>query len=139
LIAYVDSSVLLRFVLGQRGALKEWTSIEYAVASALVQVECLRTLDRLKLEQRIADDEISERRATVFELLKSVELFDITGLVLERASQPLATVLGTLDAIHLATALLWREANENDLTMATHDTALATASRATGFAVIGVG
>lgn len=138
MIAYVDSSVLLRFVLGQRHVLEEWPSIEHAVASALVQVECLRTLDRLKLEQRIADEEISLRRASIFELLKSVELLDITSLVLERASQPLATVLGTLDAIHLATALLWREASETKLTMATHDTALGTASRANGLAVVGV-
>ena len=44
---------------------------------------------------------------------------------------------GTLDAIHLATAMLWRERTGADLVMATHDTALATASRASGLRVIG--
>jgi len=118
--------------------LAEWASIEHGIASALVQVECLRTLDRLRIEQRITDEGISERRARVFDLLKSVELIDISSLVLERAAQPLATVLGTLDAVHLATALLWREAGETQLTMATHDSALGVASRANGLAVIGV-
>src|SRR5262249_46522187 len=46
--AYVDSSVLLRVLLGQAHALKEWKTLRRAVASALVEVECLRTLDRIR-------------------------------------------------------------------------------------------
>jgi hypothetical protein len=46
--------------------------------------------------------------------------------------------LGTLDAIHLATADLWRESNPGDLLVATHDRALALAARASGFKVAGV-
>ena len=49
MIAYLDASVLLRVVLGQPNKLKEWSQIEAAVASALVEVECLRMLDRLRL------------------------------------------------------------------------------------------
>jgi hypothetical protein len=37
-IAYLDSSVLLRKVLGQGGALQEWPSIRIGVTSALVAV-----------------------------------------------------------------------------------------------------
>jgi hypothetical protein len=48
-IAYVDSSVVLRVVLGQPGKLAEWKSIVTGVASGLVEVECLRTLDRLRV------------------------------------------------------------------------------------------
>jgi predicted nucleic acid-binding protein len=55
-IAYVDSSVLLRLVLRQPGALKEWSSVEEGVTSALTQVECLRTLDRLRIVERISDE-----------------------------------------------------------------------------------
>jgi predicted nucleic acid-binding protein len=44
------------------------------------------------------------------------------------------TTLGTLDAIHLATALLEREQGHADLVMATHDQALATAAKASGSA-----
>jgi hypothetical protein len=50
-----------------------------------------------------------------------------------------AGILGTLDAIHLATALAWREAaGVEDLVMATHDLALATAARASGLRVVGL-
>ena len=48
------------------------------------------------------------------------------------------TDLGTLDAIHLATALLWKDLTRADLTMATHDGALALGARAHGLRVIGV-
>jgi predicted nucleic acid-binding protein len=46
--------------------------------------------------------------------------------------------LGTLDAIHLATALAWRERADEDLTLATHDRALGAAARASGVPVVGV-
>ena len=48
------------------------------------------------------------------------------------------TELGTLDAIHLATALLWRDQTQTQLVMATHDTALALAATAHGLQVVGV-
>ena len=137
MIVYLDSSVLLRILLGQRNALKGWKTIEQGVASALVEVECLRTLDRLRLSAGIADEEIAIRRETVFRLLDSTEIVELTRPVLTRAAQPFPTALGTLDAIHLATALLWKEGRGEDLVMATHDVALATASRASGFRVVG--
>jgi predicted nucleic acid-binding protein len=136
-IAYLDSSVLLRIVLGQRDRLAEWDRIERGVASALVEVECLRTLDRLRLAERIPDAELAPRRAAVYRLIEAIEIVEPTRPVLSRAASPLPTALGTLDAIHLATALLWRERSRSDLAVATHDAALATAARASGLRVVG--
>ena len=45
--------------------------------------------------------------------------------------------MGTLDAIHLATALLWKEMSRKDLVMATHAGALALGARAHGLRVVG--
>jgi hypothetical protein len=64
-IAYVESSVILRFVLGQPGALRELRSFEAGATSALAEVECLRTLDRLRISEAFADLVIAERRAGV--------------------------------------------------------------------------
>jgi len=105
-IAYLDSSVILRVVLGWRGRLKDWRKVREGVVSALAEVECLRTLDRLRLRGAITDRDLSIRR--------------------------------TLDAIHLATAMLWRESSSADLAFATHDAALGTAARASGFTVLGI-
>lgn len=137
MIAYLDSSVLLRVILGQRNAVNEWPAIERGIASALVEVECLRTLDRLRLSEGLSDEEITLRREAVFQLLKSMEIIDLTRPILTRAAQPFPTALGTLDAIHLASALLWREGNQENLVMATHDTALALAAKASGVRVVG--
>lgn len=138
MIAYLDSSVVLRVVLGQPGALREWRSVESGIAGALVEVECLRTLDRLRLVEGVPETEIVRRREAVYRVLEAATVVEVTRPILARASQPLAVSLGTLDAIHLATALLWREQSAAALVMATHDAALGLAARSVGFRVIGL-
>lgn len=138
MIAYVDASVLLRVALGQPDALEEWREIQQGVSSALVMTESLRTLDRLRLRANLTDVQVASRRATILALVGSLELVEIDANVLERAAQPMPTELGTLDAIHLATALLWREMTQVDLVMATHDGALALGAHAHGLPVVGV-
>jgi uncharacterized protein len=138
MIAYVDASVLLRLALRQPDALPEWRHIERGVSSALIMTESLRTLDRLRLRARLPDSEVASRRAKILELVASLELVEIDAVVLDRAAQPMPTELGTLDAIHLATALLWREQFRVELTMATHDGALGLAARAHGMPLVGV-
>ena len=138
MIAYIDSSVLLRIVLGQPGRLVEWKAIASGVASGLAEVECLRTIDRVRLAAGLSDAETTRRREAVYRLMEALELVEPTAAVLRRAAQPLPTPLGTLDAIHLATASLWRETRGRELVLATHDHALAMAARASGFRVVGV-
>lgn len=137
MIAYVDASVLLRIVLAQPDSLREWSRIDQGVASALIMTESLRTLDRLRLRVSVSDAEIAARRAKALELIASLHIVDVDQVVLERAAQPMPTELGTLDAIHLATALLWRDTEGEPLTMATHDAALAIAAEAHGLPVVG--
>jgi predicted nucleic acid-binding protein len=137
-IAYVDASVLLRVALRQADALPEWRRIQQGVASALVLTESLRTLDRLRLRANLSDAEVASRRGTILELIGSLDLVEIDAAVLERAAQPMPTELGTLDAIHLATALLWKEMTQEALVMATHDGALALGAQAHGLSVVGI-
>ena len=73
MIAYVDASVLLRVALRQPDALPDWRQIEQGVASALIMTESLRTLDRLRLRARLADAEVASRRATILQLIASLE------------------------------------------------------------------
>jgi len=136
--AYLDSSVVLRIVLGQSRRLKEWKRIRHGVASALVEVECLRAIDRIRHAQGLQDQDVAVRREAVFRLMDEVEVVEPGRTILSRAAQPFPTPLGTLDAIHLATALLWREKGDAELVMATHDAALGMAARASGIPVIGV-
>lgn len=137
MIAYVDSSVLLRVAFRQANALAQWAHVERGVSSALILTESLRTLDRARLRANLPDLEVARRRSTILALVDSLELVEIDSVVLDRAAQPMPTELGTLDAIHLASALLWKNATGIELVMATHDAALGLAAKAHGLKVLG--
>lgn len=137
MIAYVDSSVLLRILLLQRDPLREWTTIQRGVSSALIRVETQRTLDRLRLNGDISADEYAGKRAEARQMLANLAILPLDESTLEAAAAPMNHSLRSLDAIHLATALRFRAAGAVPLVFATHDHALATAARATGFTVLG--
>ena len=137
MIAYIDSSVLLRVALGQANALSEWARVERGISSALIMAESLRTLDRVRLRANLSDSEVARRRSTILAIIDSLELVEIDSVVLDRAAQPMPTELGTLDAIHLASVLLWKDATGIEPVMATHDAALGLAAQAHGLKVLG--
>lgn len=134
--AYVDSSVLLRVILGEGEPLPSWARIDQALSSELIRLECLRTIDRARIEVALADDVVSRQRADVLEAIDTLSLIPLTTPVLERAAEPFPTLIGSLDAIHLASALLVRE-HYDELLFATHDQQLAVAARSMGFTVEG--
>lgn len=134
---YVDSSVLLRVVLGQGPRLASWARIDRPIASELIRVECLRRIDRARISARLPDADVAGRRAAILEVLRGFSLVPVTTAILERAAEPFPTALGSLEAIHLATALLVRD-QVDGLVVATHDTELALAAQAVGFEVEGV-
>ncbi len=133
---YLDSSVLLRVVLGEPGRLKEWSRITRAITSEIARVECLRVLDRLRLSGDLPDRTLARRRATMLELLSGLDVVRINRAVLDRASDPFPTQVRTLDALHVASALMART-RIPALRFATHDDSLATAATAVGLLVIG--
>jgi predicted nucleic acid-binding protein len=100
-------------------------------------VESLRTVDRLRVMNGLSIAEAAARRALVGEWLEAIDLVVLQRPILARASEPFPTPLRTLDALHLATALVWRDRTGQPLVMATHDGALALAARSFGFEVLG--
>ena len=137
MIVYVDTSAFLRLVLAEAGALAELSSSEGLVSSELLAVESLRTIDRMRLQGALSPEEAASRRATVADWLEAVDLVLLQQPILARASEPLPTALGTLDALHLATALVWRDRIRQPLVMATHDAGLALGARSFGLHVLG--
>ncbi len=133
---YLDSSVLLRVVLGQPDRLEIWDSLIEGVSSELVRVETLRTIDRTAVRGALDPDELSNRRTAALAILSAVTLAQMSSSVLARAGDPFPTALGSLDAIHLATAMELRIAYPS-LAFATHDRELAVAARSVGFEVAG--
>jgi uncharacterized protein len=136
-ITYLDASVILRRVLQQPGLTLELGPNDDAISSSLAQVECFRALDRLRLLGAIDEMAQVRTRTLVYQAFESCDVIEPGPAVLERAAMPFPTSLKTLDAIHVATALVYREATGNPVRMATHDRALARASRSMGLEVIG--
>ena len=130
---YIDASVIVAATLDQPGALRgvRWTA---AVSSELIVAELLRTLDRLRLAASTPDAELAQLREQAERNLAELDLVPIDRAVLRRAGGAFPMPVKTLDAIHLATALLWDE-QAGDIVFLTHDRQLATAARACGLTV----
>jgi predicted nucleic acid-binding protein len=137
-IAYIDTSALLRVVLREPGALDDLRSYDGLVSSELIAVESARTIHRLRLQGSLTTDEAVIRLRAISDWLEAIDLVLLRPSVLSRASEPMPMPLGTLDAVHLATALIWRDRIGALPTMATHDPALGLAARTFGFDVRGI-
>ena len=136
---YVDTSIVLSKLLNQPTAIQDWGLWESAYASAIARIEFFRTIDRLRLDNSISDEErvALHRQFRVF--WEAVHRIPLSDLILERAAQPFPTVLGTLDAIHLASAIavLPPQASSAALFL-THDIQLARAAESMGYQISGI-
>ena len=137
MIAYCDSSVLVRFILEQTDSLVELASFDELVTSVMTQVECLRAIENARLRGDLSDDELAGRRGAAYARLRGMERIEVSPSILGQAERSFGVVLKPLDAIHVATAIVWRERRAPDLIFATHDRQQARAAEALGFDVLG--
>ena len=81
---------------------------------------------------------LASRGAKLEEALAAVELLALSDVVWRRVRDPYPEPMSTLDAAHLASALLLRDVQGITVdALLTHDPGLATGARAFGFRVIG--
>ena len=84
----------------------------------------------------MVDRELARRRATALSVLSGFEQVRLNRAVLERAADPFPVKIRSLDALHVASALLVRT-RFPALRFATHDVDLGAAAAAEGLPVIG--
>ncbi|MEO8273852.1 MAG: type II toxin-antitoxin system VapC family toxin [Chloroflexota bacterium] len=125
--AYVDSSALIKLAIHEpeSAALGRYLrGHPTRLSSALARVEVARAVAHI-------DGNDAAKRARA--VLARIELIGVTTRVLEAAAGVAPQELRTLDAIHLATAILVMP----DLgSFVTYDARLATAAAARGFKVV---
>ena len=125
---YIDTSFVALSLLGQEGASRAASIVnrlhreDGLISSVLFRVELLRLTHRTGTDPAKAQ-----------EIVDRVRLVDINDDVIERACA-MTVELKSLDAIHLATALLLDDPGD-PVTVFTHDARLAHAVRAHGLAV----
>lgn len=133
---YLDSSVVLRKILGEEGPLVQWKTIKKASSSKLLLVETRRVVDRMRLTGQLDDEGVASFHEELMKIEGSVDIYAISDAVLDAASHAMPTAVGTLDAIHLVTARAIHQADPT-LVLATHDQQLGRAARASGIQVCG--
>jgi predicted nucleic acid-binding protein len=134
---YVDSSVILRHILNGDPALGAAASSADVVGSSdLLVIECQRVLQRERMAGHLDDGQYSQAVLLLEAIVERLLIIELGPAVKRRAAGPFPTVLGTLDAIHLASALLWQETEpETDLRIVTQDRRLALCARSLGLKV----
>jgi predicted nucleic acid-binding protein len=133
---YVDSSVVLRYLLGFDGELERTSGFDEVASSELLLIECSRVLDRYRLERLLDDDALAHLLAALRAVTDGIHIIELSDAVKERAAEPFPTAIGTLDAIHLSSAALWAErAGRRSLAVLTADRRMERCARAMGFAV----
>ena len=133
--AYLDSSVVLRRVFDEPGAIRVWSQWEQVMASELLQVEGFRAIDRLRVVNELQDAKVADLMDSFRQHLNGIDAIAIDAAVLRRAAAPFSSVVTTLDAIHIATAILWMEEAAEPLVFVTHDLQQAVAARLAGLEV----
>jgi len=133
MIVYLDSSVVLRPLLDQPGQLKAWGQWEAAYASEMLGVECRRAIDRLRLLALFDDKQVGDAMERLGRMERTIKRIRMTKSIILAASKTMPTIVKTLDAFHLVSAVAIRERRGIDLLFATHDGQQATAARALGF------
>jgi hypothetical protein len=131
---YVDSSVVLRHILNGDPALAGAASPSDTVGSSdLLLIECQRVVQRERMAGNLDDNQYSQTVLLLDAILERLTIIEMGPAVKRRAAGPFPTVIGTLDAIHLASALLWQETEpETDLRVLTQDRQLALCARSLG-------
>jgi predicted nucleic acid-binding protein len=133
MIVYLDSSVVLRPLFDQPGQLKVWGQWQAAYTSELLGVECRRAIDRLRLLSLYDDRQVGETMERLIRIERTIKRVRLTKTIVHAASKTMPTVVKTLDAFHLVSAVAIRERRGIELLFATHDSQQAIAARALGF------
>lgn len=134
---YIDTSVILRILFREPNPVEVWGKWDRAFSSSLWRVEALRNVDRLRLSSDLSDENVADLVRDIRVVHETLAIYPLVERILQRAGESFPTVVGTLDAIHLATALAISDVEPIDLLL-THDGRLATAARSVGFTVVGV-
>jgi len=126
----------LRYLFGVDQRFAETSECEAIGSSRLLQVECARIIERYRLTGVLDDRQTADAHGLLARLLEGLHIIEITPAIFERASQSFPTVVGTPDAIHLASALEWRSTHA-DLVLLTDDSQMETCAQALGIKMWG--
>jgi uncharacterized protein len=121
---YVDTSAYLKIFLKEKGSDKarKLAKGNRLLASAILTSECFSAFSRRRQEKEIDDKTFDRLVNRVKKDLPYIEIVRLTDDVLRRTEEILLhSTVRTLDAVHIASALLFQESTGIALTFVTSD------------------
>lgn len=137
-IGFVDSSIILRHLLKESNPYLSFEKFDHLFSSELLELEVKRTIDRFRLSHLWPDSDVNHRLTLFYNLTSGFSTIPIQTPVIRRASNPFSVPIKSLDAIHLATAMIIREDIREPIIFLTHDRKLAEIALDSGFEVEGI-
>ena len=134
MIVYLDSTFVIRRLLGVGKPAAFWGAWDKAYASTLMRTECFRAADALRLNGDLDDDGRSRLGAWIETVCDTVAQVPVTEAVMRRAGEAFPVAVNTLQAIHLATMLELQAAHGVKCDIASADESLVKAALSLGFA-----
>ncbi len=131
---YLDSSFVIRRLLGVGKPASFWGAWEKAYASTLMRTECFRMANQLRLDGKIDDAARARLGSWIETVCNAVTLVPVTDAIMNRAAQAFPVALGTLQAIHLATVQELEAVHGIACALASDDAGLVRAAHALGIA-----
>lgn len=119
--AFLDTSIVLRHILGEPHSYPGIEKFKKLFASELVRVEALRAIDRLRIRNAWPEEEVATRVRLLTAVGSVIHMIALQPPILHRASEPFSTIVGTLDALHISTALLTELQVGEPMLFLTHD------------------
>ena len=129
---YLDSTYVLRQLLGAGEGWSQWGKWDAAYASALLRTECTRAANAMRREGKLDDAQRARLGLWIETVGDCVTIVPPTDAILRRAGESFPVETGTLQALHLATLLELRDAGIV-CKLATDDETLLKAAQSLGF------
>ncbi|MDE0446163.1 MAG: PIN domain-containing protein [Spirochaetaceae bacterium] len=105
MVAYLDSSVVLRHILLGEASIRHALAFPRVVSSELIEIECRRVLHRCRLAGELDDETLAAAHQRLDAVLAGIDLLEMSTQIKRRAAEPFPVHVRTLDALHVATAL----------------------------------
>jgi hypothetical protein len=136
---YAESSAVLSWLLGEpqgEEVKRQLAAAEAVLTSVLTPVEVERVLIRAQITEGLNEGEIIDRRRTLAQAGRHWHQIHLHEEILDRARRPFpGEPIRTLDALHLASALLAREAVP-EIAILSLDTVIRATGGQLGFALL---
>lgn len=125
MVGYIDSSFLLSILLEDsqyEQSFELWHTIDSRVSSRLLEIETFINIHRYKMEKRKSEAWLAKVLTLNSECLDEISLLSLDSKVTEVVyANPLLIKCRSLDASHLATAILFQKSHQDTIKVFSYD------------------